>query len=71
MMRRISGGLTEVGRGYRSVEDFQKLIDPVQRETIQWPVVLPANGLTLHTITYGRWPQDNRERNSPDQDVES
>jgi len=62
MMRRISGGLYEVGRGRRSVEDFSKLLDPRHRSNLMWPVVLPAKGLCLLKIKYGRHPRDFRER---------
>lgn len=62
MMRRISGGLYEVGRGKRSVEDFWRLLDPKNRDQLMWPVVLPAKGLCLQKIKYGRHPKDFRER---------
>ncbi len=62
MMRRISGGLYEVGRGKRSAEEFEMLLDPRQRDDLQWPVVLPAKGLCLMRIRYGRHPKDLRER---------
>jgi tRNA pseudouridine38-40 synthase len=61
MMRRIAGGLVEVGRGKRSVEEFERLLDPEQRETVKWPVVLPAKGLTLIGVKYGRRMRDLRE----------
>jgi len=60
MMRRIAGGLLEVGRGHRSESDFCRLLDPEQRNSIQWPVVLPAKGLTLVRVIYGRKLGDNR-----------
>ena len=62
MMRRISGGLYEVGRGKRSVEDFGRLLDLKHRDQLMWPVVLPAKGLCLLKIKYGRHPKDFRER---------
>lgn len=62
MMRRISGGLYEVGRGKRPVTDFEKLLDPSEREKLIWPIVLPAKGLCLMNIKYGRHPRDFRER---------
>jgi len=51
MMRRISGFLVEVGRGHRPLEDVQVLLGP-ERETLQWPVVLPARGLCLVKVGY-------------------
>ncbi len=59
MMRRISGGLFEVGRGKRSLEGFKMLLSD-QKQTLEWPVVLPARGLTLMQVRYGRHPRDNR-----------
>lgn len=62
MMRRISGGLFEVGRGRRPGSDIAGLLDLERRETIHWPVVLPAKGLCLKKIRYGRHPKDFRSR---------
>jgi len=62
MMRRMSGGLLEVGWGKRPVEDIAKLLTE-EREAIQWPVVLPAKGLCLMKINFGRHPRDNRKTN--------
>jgi len=59
MMRRISGGLVEVGRGHRTLEDFRSLLTE-QRVDLQWPVVLPAKGLTLVRVRYGDPPRDCR-----------
>ncbi|MEQ1822954.1 MAG: tRNA pseudouridine(38-40) synthase TruA [Fimbriimonadaceae bacterium] len=59
MMRRISGGLFEVGRGKRPLEDIQTLLSD-QKHTLEWPEVLPARGLTLMEVRYGRHPRDNR-----------
>lgn len=58
MMRRISGALLEVGRGKRPVEEIERLLDPDRREDLQWPEVLPARGLTLMAVRYGRHPKD-------------
>lgn len=55
MMRRMSGALLEVGRGYRPAEQVGQLLTS-DRERLQWPVVLPAGGLCLMKIRYGRWP---------------
>lgn len=60
MIRRITGGLFEVGRGYRPAEEIGQLLDPNRRDSLQWPVVLPANGLMLMRVVYGRHPKDFR-----------
>jgi tRNA pseudouridine38-40 synthase len=60
MMRRMAGALYEVGRGYRPVEEVSRLLDPEERNRLQWPVVLPARGLCLQRIRYGRHPRDFR-----------
>ncbi|HEY0867142.1 MAG TPA: tRNA pseudouridine(38-40) synthase TruA [Fimbriimonas sp.] len=60
MMRRMAGALLEVGRAKRSVEEVSRLLDPKERSSLQWPVVLPARGLCLMRVRYGRWPKDNR-----------
>lgn len=59
MMRRMAGALLEVGRGHRDVEEVGKLLSE-ERNKLQWPVVLPANGLCLMQIRYGRHPRDSR-----------
>jgi len=63
MMRRMAGALLEVGRGHRHVSEVSRLLDIEERNRIQWPVVLPANGLCLMRVRYGRHPQDCRLRN--------
>ncbi|MEZ5163888.1 MAG: tRNA pseudouridine(38-40) synthase TruA [Fimbriimonadaceae bacterium] len=63
MMRRISGCLWEIGRGLRPTSDVQRLLQMTDRRKIDWPTVLPACGLTLMKITYGRHPFDNRFTN--------
>ncbi|MBV6458901.1 MAG: tRNA pseudouridine synthase A [Fimbriimonadaceae bacterium] len=60
MIRRIAGGLYEVGRGYRPADEIKQLLDPKLRDKLQWPVVLPANGLMLMRVVYGRHPKDFR-----------
>jgi tRNA pseudouridine38-40 synthase len=60
MMRRISGGLLEVGRGYRPMEEISMLLTE-RRSSLQLPVVLPAKGLCLHRIRYANPPRDHRE----------
>lgn len=60
MMRRMSGALLEVGRHHRPVEEVSRLLNSEERRHVQWPVVLPANGLCLIRIRYGRHPHDHR-----------
>lgn len=60
MIRRIAGGLYEVGRGHRDPKEIEQLLNPRQRDALQWPVVLPANGLMLMRVVYGRHPKDFR-----------
>ncbi len=62
MMRRISGALFEVGRGRRDPQEIEILLDPERRDKLMWPVVLPAKGLCLMRVRYGRHPKDLRER---------
>ncbi len=64
MMRRISGGLMEVGLGKRTVSSIKQLLAQPHRIDVQLPVVLPAKGLTLMKVTYGRYPRDHRENGS-------
>lgn len=59
MMRRIAGGLLEVGRGNRSLPDFAILLTDL-RSQAQWPVVLPAKGLCLMRVRYADPPIDHR-----------
>ena len=59
MMRRISGALLEIGRGHRPVEDMARLLTD-ERDSLQWPVVLPAKGLFLMEVKYSDPPRDNR-----------
>ncbi len=51
MMRRMAGMLFEIGRGHRPVEDCARLLTE-EREAMQWPIVLPAKGLTLMKVNY-------------------
>lgn len=60
MMRRMSGALMEVGRGKRKVETVGELLTE-RGMSLHRPVVLPAKGLTLMAVRYGRHPVDNRE----------
>lgn len=59
MMRRIAGALLEVGRGRRPVEEVAMLLGD-RRDHLQWPVVLPAKGLCLMRVRYGRPLRDCR-----------
>jgi tRNA pseudouridine38-40 synthase len=59
MMRRISGALLEVGRGFRPPEAISRLLSE-ERESLQWPVVLPAKGLCLVEVAYDDPPRDHR-----------
>jgi tRNA pseudouridine38-40 synthase len=52
MMRRMAGALFEIGRGGREVETISGLLEPDVRDDLQWPVVLPARGLTLMEVRY-------------------
>jgi tRNA pseudouridine38-40 synthase len=60
MMRRMAGALLEVGRGHRDVAEVSRLLDPEERDRLQWPVVLGAHGLWLMGVRYGRHPRDCR-----------
>lgn len=62
MMRRMVGGLFEIGRGHRSVEEVSRLLDPQERQFLDPFVVLPARGLCLMNIRYDRALRDVRER---------
>lgn len=64
MMRRISGGLFEIGIGKRSVEEFVALLNAEVRDELKWPVVLPAKGLTLVAVKYGKLRDIRLENNS-------
>ncbi|MEJ5170244.1 MAG: tRNA pseudouridine(38-40) synthase TruA [Fimbriimonadales bacterium] len=67
MMRRIAGFLLEVGKGQRPPEHAARLLSPAHRDRLTWPVVLPARGLTLLRIGYGRHLRDVRLAASPQQ----
>ena len=61
MMRRMAGALFEVGRGLRTAGSLADMLTE-KRTEMHLPVVLPAAGLTLMGVRYGRHPIDNRER---------
>lgn len=60
MMRRIAGGLLEVGIGRRPETDLGSLLTEEGAIRLDWPVVLPAKGLTLLKVGYGRRMRDLR-----------
>jgi tRNA pseudouridine38-40 synthase len=62
MMRRMVGGLFEIGRHHRDVVEVSQLLDPQERDKFEPPVVLPARGLCLMRIQYDRALRDVRER---------
>lgn len=70
MMRRIAGLMLEIGRGVRDPDDVHRLLGP-ERDSLPWPVVLPAKGLTLVRVRYGRHPKDHRDRTASNNDLES
>jgi tRNA pseudouridine38-40 synthase len=59
MMRRMSGALLEIGAGKRKIETISDLLSE-KRQEMHWPVVLPAKGLCLMRVRYGRPPKDCR-----------
>ncbi|HXH61337.1 MAG TPA: tRNA pseudouridine(38-40) synthase TruA [Fimbriimonadaceae bacterium] len=66
MMRRMSGALWEIGRGARGPEDVARLLQKRKKSEIKWPTVLPACGLSLMKVFYGRHPSDHRGRHEDD-----
>ncbi|MBL8068612.1 MAG: tRNA pseudouridine(38-40) synthase TruA [Armatimonadetes bacterium] len=60
MMRRIAGCLLEIGRGKREPDWIGNLLTATDKSSIDWPPVLPACGLTLMRVSYGRHPKDHR-----------
>lgn len=71
MMRRMSGALWDVGRGSRQPKEIGELLKARDKAEIDWPTVLPACGLTLMKVYYGRHPYDRRtERSEPQGDDE-
>jgi tRNA pseudouridine38-40 synthase len=67
MMRRIAGGLFEVGIGKRDPDDLRRLLTEAGMATIHLPVVLPAKGLTLLKVNYGRKLRDLRTEDEIDE----
>jgi tRNA pseudouridine38-40 synthase len=66
MMRRMSGALWDIGRGARPDDEIKRLLGQRVKEQIKWPTVLPACGLTLMKISYGRHPQPQRNLQKTD-----
>lgn len=64
MMRRISGSLLEIGRHARDPKSLKRLLNHRASPERPWPVVLPAHGLCLMKVFYGRHPQDSRTKES-------
>lgn len=60
MMRRMSGALWEIGRGKYEADYIDHLLAQRNKDKITWPPVLPACGLTLMKIRYGRHPSHHR-----------
>ncbi len=67
MMRRISGSLWEIGRGKYDADHLDHLLDQRIKDEILWPPVLPAGGLTLMRVRYGRKPFDIRFKTTTEQ----
>lgn len=61
MMRRIAGMLFEIGRDHRPIADAKRLLTK-ERDAMQWPVVLPARGLTLMEVRYDVPGHDSRRK---------
>jgi tRNA pseudouridine38-40 synthase len=59
MMRRIAGAILEVGLGSKQSDDLISLLRSPRIGP--WPVVLPAKGLTLMRVRYGRTLRDIRD----------
>ena len=58
MMRRISGALWEIGRGARNPDSLLALLAQREKDKVHWPTVLPASGLCLMKVNYGRSPRE-------------
>lgn len=71
MMRRISGALWEIGRGKYEAEHLDSLLAATDKKKIVWPPVLPACGLTLMRVRYGRHPSPQQFFNATDALAES
>ena len=67
MMRRMAGMLFEIGRGHRPLKDCARLLTE-ERDRMQWPVVLPAKGLTLMEVRYDMPGYDARKQPLDDGD---
>lgn len=58
MMRKISGALVEIGLCKRTLREFMRHLDG--HLDLPLPRMLPAHGLTLIKVYYGRYPKDIR-----------
>ncbi len=67
MMRRIAGGLMEAGLGKRSCESLHDLTLKPERNEQDLPVVLPASGLMLMKVRYGKKLRDIRNEKDEDE----
>lgn len=67
MMRRIAGGLMEAGLAKRSKESLHELTLKDRRNELELPVVLPAEGLMLMKVRYGRTLRDIRNEKDEDE----
>jgi tRNA pseudouridine38-40 synthase len=67
MMRRIAGGLMEAGLGKRSCESLKELTLNPKSSELELPVVLPAEGLMLMNVRYGRKLRDIRNEKYEDE----
>ncbi len=63
MVRRMSGALVEIGKGKQSEEWIAEMLDPRKRDKRQWAKVLPACGLCLVKVDYGKEMRDLRNKN--------
>lgn len=68
MMRRIAGALVETGKGKRTSASIDGLLAQRDRGAVKWPLLLPAHGLTLMRVRYGRSLTDNRKFLTDEQD---
>lgn len=62
MMRRIAGSLNEIGRGRKDEDWIEELLQAENKDGLKWPPHLPASGLTLMKVSYGRHPSERKFR---------
>lgn len=68
MMRRIAGTLVECGKHKRTPGSVDDLLAAKERGSFKWPLLLPAHGLTLMRVRYGKTLTDNRRFTTEEQD---